>query len=361
MIELRSDTFTRPSIAMREVISSAEVGDDVYGEDPTVKRLQQTVAAMVSQEEALFFPTATMSNLAACMAHCHEGRHNEVIIGDISHQATFEVGNLSTLGHMFPRMVPTDPATGCIELATLRKSILGLDIHCTVPKVVVLENTHCFLGGKVLPLSYVRDVRYWAKNAQTDHRGFTMMTHCDGARLWNASVASGVSTADFGAQFDSVSVCLSKGLGCPAGSVLAGPTPFIHRARQIRKMLGGGMRQAGIIAAAGLYALKHVYPSQIRLDHENAQRLYEGVANIESLVAETPTTNMVLLRTSRAGPHLAAELVSEALTRGVKLSLNDHDCARAVTHLNVSTEDCVRASAILKTAWDAVLKRTRQP
>ncbi len=263
-IDLRSDTVTRPSPEMRAAMAAAEVGDDVYGDDPTVNRLQALLAERFGFESGLFFASGTQSNLAALMAHC--GRGEEYLVGQEAHTYSYEQGGAAVLGSIQPQPLDNEP-DGSISIARIAKAIKPEDIHFAPTRLLALENT---IGGRVLPPAYQRQATQFAHE-----RG--LITHLDGARIYNAIVKLQTDERTAVAGFDSVSVCLSKGLGAPAGSVLVGTRDCIARARRWRKALGGGMRQAGVLAAAGLYALEHSV-RRLAQDHENAQHLAQRVA-----------------------------------------------------------------------------------
>jgi threonine aldolase len=280
-IDLRSDTVTRPSPGMRAAMAEADVGDDVYGDDPTVNRLQAVIAERFGFEGALFFPTGTQSNLSALMSHCARG--DEYIVGQEAHTYKYEQGGAAVLGSIQPQPLDNEP-DGSIALLRIAHAIKADDDHFARTRLLALENT---IGGRVLPMAYVREVTDFA-HAQG------LATHLDGARIFNAIVKLKIDEPAAAAGFDSVSVCLSKGLGAPAGSVLLGQRDFIAQARRWRKALGGGMRQAGVLAAAGLYALQHNVP-QLADDHANAEFLAEELRAI-GLQVEPTQTNMVYLR-----------------------------------------------------------------
>lgn len=318
-IDLRSDTVTRPTAGMRAAMQAAPLGDDVYGDDPTVNRLQAHAAERFGFEAALFFPTGTQSNLAALMAHC--GRGDEMIVGAEAHTYRWEQGGAAVLGSIQPQPLPNQP-DGTLSLADIAAAIKPDDVHFARTRLLALENT---IGGKVLPAAYVAKATALAKS-------HGLATHLDGARLCNAMVASGVSEHAIGAGFDSVSLCLSKGLGAPMGSLLMGSKPLIEQARRWRKALGGGMRQAGLVAAAGLYALEH-HVARLADDHALAQHLAEGLQAL-GLSVEPVQTNIVFVHLP-AG-HVAA--VAEALrAAGVLASIGPR--TRLVTHLDISRTD----------------------
>ena len=319
MIDLRSDTITRPTPGMREAMAHAEVGDDVYGDDPTVNRLQATMAARFGFEAALFFPTGTQSNLAALMSHC--GRGDEYIVGQEAHTYKYEQGGAAVLGSIQPQPLDNEP-DGTIALERIARAIKPNDVHFPATRLLALENT---MGGRVLPLDYLREATSLA------HR-HGLATHLDGARLYNAIVALGVDERRAVQGFDSVSVCLSKGLGAPSGSVLLGSAALVGAARRWRKALGGGMRQSGVLAAAGLYALEN-HVARLAEDHANAQALARGLAEL-GLAVEAPQTNIVYVTIPRSRLEgLRAQLVA----RGILASLAER--TRLVTHLDLSRAD----------------------
>jgi threonine aldolase len=277
-IDLRSDTVTRPSPGMRAAMAAAEVGDDVYGDDPTVNRLQAQAAERFGFESALFFASGTQSNLAALMSHCARG--DEYIVGQEAHTYKYEQGGAAVLGSIQPQPLENEPDGG-ISIQRIANAIKPEDIHFARTRLLALENT---IGGRVLSMSYLRQVTEFAHEQG-------LATHLDGARIFNAIVKLQIGEAAAVGGFDSVSVCLSKGLGAPAGSVLLGSRDFIAQARRWRKALGGGMRQAGVLAAAGIYALEH-HVAHLAQDHANAEFLAEGLRAI-GLRVEPPQTNML--------------------------------------------------------------------
>jgi threonine aldolase len=281
IIDFRSDTVTRPNAAMRAAMAAAEVGDDVWGDDPTVIRLQEICAERAGFEAGLFLPSGTQSNLCALMAHCQRG--DEYIVGQLAHTYKYEGGGAAVLGSIQPQPIENAP-DGTIPLEKISAAVKPMDDHFARTKLFTLENT---IGGKVLPREYV-------PAAQKRARSHGLAVHLDGARIANAAVAMGVSLKEACAGFDSVSICLSKGLGAPAGSVLVGDKAFLQHARRWRKMLGGGMRQAGIIAAAGIYALDHQF-DRLAEDHANAHALAEGLRGISELNGISQATNMVFM------------------------------------------------------------------
>ena len=328
MIDLRSDTVTTPTRAMRAAMAEADVGDDVYGEDPEVNRLQSKVAEMLGKEAALFVTSGTQGNLCGLLAHC--GRGDEYIVGDRAHTYMFEGGGAAVLGSIQPQPVPTR-ADGMIDLAAAEAAVKPPDSHFARTRLLCLENT---IDGKVLTLEQMQSSAALAERHGLAH-------HLDGARLWNAATALQASPQSLAAPFDSVSVCLSKGLGTPMGSALAGPAALIDEAHKWRKMLGGGMRQAGIVAAAGLHALHH-HLERLGDDHANAARLAAGLAAIDTVTVESCDTNMVFIRvgqTDRDDRSLkASNFGSELRERGVITRWNGSR-ARLVTHLDVCASD----------------------
>ena len=323
MIDLRSDTLTQPTAAMRAAMAAAEVGDDVYGEDPTVNRLQDAVATLLGKEAALFVTSGTQGNLCGLLAHC--GRGDEYIVGYHAHTYMYEGGGAAVLGSIQPQPVPRD-ANGMIDLAAAETAVKPPDHHFARTRLLCLENT---ADGKVLTLDQMGASAAVAARHSLSH-------HLDGARLWNAAVSLGVSPAAVAAPFDSVSVCLSKGLGTPMGSVLAGPADLIHEAHKWRKMLGGGLRQAGIVAAAGLYALEH-HIDRLADDHTNAARLADGLAAIDGVKIDSCATNMVLIRIDEECGD-SSDLHDGLADRRVKTRWSGSQ-SRLVTHLDVTADD----------------------
>ena len=330
LIDLRSDTVTRPSAAMRTAMAHAAVGDDVYGEDPTVNRLQAHVADLLGLEAGLFLPTGTQSNLVALLTHCQRG--DEYIVGQQAHTYRYEGGGAAVLGSIQPQPLANQP-DGSLALADVEAAIKPRDIHFARTRLFTLENT---IAGKVLPPAYVAQALALA-------RKHSLATHLDGARLFNAAVASGVPAAVLAQGFDSVSVCLSKGLGAPAGTVLVGSRAFIEEAKRWRKMLGGGMRQVGVLAAACLYALEHQV-DRLAQDHENAAALAQGLMGIDELQVDGPHTNMVFVQVPPASVEALAAHLRE---HGVIASIGPR--TRLVTHLDVSAAHIERTVAAFRT------------
>ncbi|MBI2380013.1 MAG: low-specificity L-threonine aldolase [Gammaproteobacteria bacterium] len=320
-IDLRSDTVTRPTQAMLEIMHRAETGDDVYGEDPTVNRLQSELAERLGFEAGLFVPSGTMSNLIALMAHCERG--DEYIVGQQAHTYKYEGGGAAVLGSIQPQPIEFE-ADGSLDLERVRAAIKPEDHHFARTRLLALENT---VHGKVLPLDYLAQARRF-----TIEHGLSL--HLDGARLYNAAVKLGVDAREIALHVDSVSICLSKGLGAPVGSVLCGSFSLIDKAHRWRKLVGGGMRQAGILAAAGLYALEH-HVARLAEDHANAARLGEGLAALGYAV-EPVQTNMVFVDVREQAARLMPYLKEQGIT------VYPGPVLRLVTHLDVSSADVER-------------------
>lgn len=326
-IDLRSDTVTQPGAQMRAAMEAAPVGDDVYGDDPTVNRLQEVTAEMFGYEAALFAPSGTQSNLIALLLHCARG--DEYLVGQEAHTYKYEGGGAAVLGSIQPQPIANQP-DGSIALADIEAYIKPDDMHFARTRVLALENT---IGGRVLSADYML-----AATSLAHARG--LATHLDGARICNAAVKQGISLRAATAGFDSVSVCLSKGLGAPVGSVLCGSKAFIEQGKRWRKMLGGGMRQAGILAAAGLYALEHNV-ERLADDHTNAANLSRGLARIEQLKVATPQTNIFYIEV----PPAAVDALRATLEREhIRATVGQH--TRLVTHLNVSAADVERIVSV---------------
>ena len=328
-IDLRSDTVTRPTAAMWDAMRAAELGDDVFGDDPTVNALQARIAAELGFEAALFMPTGTQSNLCALMSHCQRG--DEYIVGQMAHTYRWEGGGAAVLGSIQPQPLPNQP-DGSLALADIEDAIKPDDAHYARTRLLALENTW---GGQVLPLPYIE-----AATALARSRG--LATHLDGARLFNAAVASGLPAREIARHFDSVSVCFSKGLGTPAGSALCGSRALIASAHRWRKMAGGGMRQSGVLAAAALHALDH-HVQRLAVDHANARRLADGLRGLPGVSVTPPQTNIVFVDLA---PEKATGAVERLRQRGV-LATGLYRL-RLVTHLDVSAGDIDRAIQVLR-------------
>lgn len=328
-IDLRSDTVTQPTPAMWDAMRAAPLGDDVFGDDPSVNALQARIAADLGFEAALFMPTGTQSNLCALMSHCERG--DEYIVGQMAHTYRWEGGGAAVLGSIQPQPLTNQP-DGTLALAEVEAAIKPDDAHFARTRLLALENTW---GGHVLPTGYIE-----AATALARRRG--LATHLDGARLYNAAVASGVQAREIARHFDSVSVCFSKGLGTPAGSALCGSGELIGRARRWRKMTGGAMRQAGVLAAAALHALDH-HVARLAEDHAHARRLAQGLQGLSGVSVEMPQTNIVFVDLA---PDKPADVVARLAARGV-LATGLYRL-RLVTHLDVGGDDIERALAVLR-------------
>jgi threonine aldolase len=326
-LDLRSDTVTRPSAAMRAAMNAAPVGDDVYGDDPTVNRLQEYTADLFGYEAALFAPSGTQSNLLALLVHC--GRGDEYLVGQEAHTYRYEGGGAAVLGSIQPQPI-ANQSDGSIALTDIEAQIKPDDFHFARTKLLALENT---IGGKVLGADYIN-----AATTLAHARG--LATHLDGARICNAAVKQGVSLRSAVAGFDTVSVCLSKGLGAPVGSVLCGPKPFIEEAKRWRKMLGGGMRQAGIIAAGGLYALEHNV-QRLSEDHDNAAYFASELAKVKGLKVSTPQTNIFYVDIPAESCKSLNDVLQ--LTR-IQVSMSPR--LRLVTHMDARRKDIDRAISV---------------
>lgn len=326
MIDLRSDTVTQPTLAMRQAIAQAPVGDDVLGDDPTVNELEATVAALLGKEAAVYMPSGTMTNQVALRTHTEPG--DEVILESQAHIYYYEGGGPAALSGVMCRLI--DGQQGIFTAAALQAVLRHEDVHYPRTTLVCLENTHNRGGGRIFPLEHIQAIAAVCRDQ-------ALKLHLDGARFWNACVATGIAEAEYAAPFDSISVCFSKGLGAPVGSALVGSQDFVQRARRFRKMFGGGMRQAGMMAAGALYALQH-HRDRLAEDHTNAQRLAMGLQRIEGIVINPADvqTNLVYFET----PEIAADTLVEqlaALEVGV-LATGRHKL-RAVTNLMVSQAD----------------------
>ena len=328
IVDLRSDTVTRPSEGMRRAMADAELGDDVFGDDPTVNKLQERAAGVFGFEAALLFPTGTQSNLAALMSHC--GRGEEVILGSEAHSYRYEAGGLGVLASIHPQVAANRP-DGTLDLAEIESLIKPDDPHFPKTRLLALENT---ITGRAIQRSYLQEVVSLSKKK-------SLSTHLDGARVFNAAVALKTNVKDLCKGFDSVSSCLSKGLGTPAGTVLLGDRAFIEKARRARKILGGGMRQAGVIAAAGLYALEHNV-DRLAEDHANAERLAKGLRDAGYDVASV-NTNMVLVR---VGPEKIGALKDSLEKKNIKILARP--MLRLVTHLDVDAKGIDQAIGAFK-------------
>ena len=341
LIDLRSDTTTRPTPEMRRAIAEAEVGDDVFDDDPTVHRLQETAAARMGKEAALFVPSGTMSNAIAIKVHTRPG--DEILLDVEAHSMLYEVGQPATIAQVLTRPFPS--RRGVPDVEQIGRLIHAESLHAPGTALLVLENTHNRAGGAIIPLEVHKAL--WRLARERNIRA-----HLDGARLFNAAVATGIPAAEYAACTDTVTFCLSKGLGCPVGSVLCGSREIISRARRVRKMLGGGMRQSGILAAAGLYALEH-HIERLAEDHRRARRLAEGIANVSGITLDTieVPTNMVYFNTQAP-----AEIFTHRLAEAHRVlgQPTDTHRIRLVTHLDVDDEDVEKAIAAIQTTARSV-------
>jgi threonine aldolase len=346
IVDLRSDTVTKPTPGMWAAIQAADVGDDVFGEDPTVNRLQERVASLLGKEAALYVPSGTMSNQICVKAHTQPG--DEILCDVGCHIYNNEAGGPAVLSGVMCRTITGDH--GILEKSQLEDKIRPVDDHMVRTRLVALENTHNRGGGRVYPLEKIRTISAWA------HQHGLLM-HLDGARLWNAMVATGIPAATWAQHFDSVSVCFSKGLGAPIGSALAGTQEFVTQARRIRKLLGGGMRQAGIAAAAALYALDH-HIERLAEDHRNARVIAQAVADTPGLRLDPPEveTNLIWFELD---PELATakEITASLKQRGILISAAGSYRMRACTHLDVSAAQAERAAETIRQAFATGARR----
>ncbi|HYT91842.1 MAG TPA: GntG family PLP-dependent aldolase [Gemmataceae bacterium] len=337
LIDLRSDTVTRPTAAMRAAIQAAEVADDVFDEDPTVHRLQDRVAALLGKEAALFVPSGTMSNQICVKVHTQPG--DELLCEATCHIYNYEAGGPAVLSGVTCRTLEGD--YGVLDVSQLDGKVRPVNDHLVRTRLVCLENTHNRGGGRIYPLEKIQAISAWARQ-----QGLIM--HLDGARLWNAIVASGIAAAEWASNFDSVSVCFSKGLGAPIGSALAGSREFVTRARRIRKLFGGGMRQAGVAAAGALYALEY-HLDRLAEDHRNARVLAQAIADTPGLRLDPPDvdTNLVWFDADR-DLGTARDIAAALKQRGVLVHPTGPQTLRACTHLDVSAAQALRAAEVIR-------------
>ena len=337
VIDLRSDTVTKPTPAMRRAMAEAEVGDDVYGEDPTVLALERKTAELLGKEAALFVPSGTMANQIAVGVHCSPG--DEILCGATAHVYVWEGGGIARLSGATPRTIESDG--GMVTRPALEGKVRPDDGHYARTRLVSLENTHNRAGGRVHPLDDVAAISAWARS-----NGLAM--HLDGARLMNAVVASGVSASEWGRHFDTVSICFSKGLGAPVGSAIAGPRDLIRKAHRLRKVFGGGMRQAGILAAGALYALEHNI-GRLAEDHANARIIANKIRETPGLKLDPDVTetNIVIFEID---PELGTAAAFSARLRdeGILMNATGPQRIRAVTHLDVSRQQVEHAAEVIQ-------------
>ncbi len=336
-IDLRSDTVTRPSPGMREAMAAAAVGDDVFGEDPTVNRLQERVAEILGKEAALYVPSGTMGNQTCIKVHTLPG--DEVICEKGAHVFNYETGGIAFLSGAQVHAV--EGKRGAFGVAEIERAVRPDLYYMPKTRLICLENTHNRAGGTIYPIERIREISAFAGKKN-------IRLHLDGARLWNASAATGITPKEYASYFDSVSVCLSKGLGAPVGSVIAGSKAFIADARHYRKIFGGGMRQAGILAAAGLYALEH-NTGRLGEDHEKAAFLARELVQVKTfdIDLESVQTNIIIIGAERTGK-MPEEILSTLKRKGVLLTLGNYMGLRAVTHLDVSMDDVKHAARIIR-------------
>ena len=338
IVDLRSDTLTKPTPNMRKAMAEAEVGDDVFGEDPTVNHLEEMAAEKLRKAAGLFVPSGTMANLIATLVHC--GRGDEMILGDQSHSFCYEQGGTSAVAGVHPRIIQNQE-DGTVDIEEIETAIRPENIHFPQTRLIVLENTHNRCHGAPLTVTYLEQVKNLA-----DRYGLAF--HIDGARLFNAATALGVEAARLAAPADSISICLSKGLSAPVGSILCGETEFIRKARRARKLLGGGMRQAGILAAAGIVALREMV-DRLTEDHDHAFALADGLTEIDGIrtYPEQVTTNMVYIDVEP--DHMTAvDLLDRLKGVGILLLPTGPKRLRAVTHYPLTTEDIQYAVKAVK-------------
>ena len=329
VIDLRSDTVTLPCPAMREAVYNAQLGDDVFGEDPTVNRLEQLAAERMGKEVALLVASGTMGNLVCVLTHCQ--RAEEVILGDMSHTFLYEASGIAALGGIHPHTLANQP-DGTMLLDEIEAAIRPDNVHFPRTRLICLENTHNRCAGTPLTVEYT--------DAVADLAGkHNLLLHLDGARIFNAAVALGVDVKDLTRNADSITFCLSKGLAAPVGSVICGSAEFIAEARRTRKILGGGMRQAGILAAAGITALEQMV-DRLAEDHQNAKRLAQGIACIEALSIDLASVQTGIVYFEATGRRITAEKLTDELgKRGVKILHIGPERLRAVTHYGITAED----------------------
>lgn len=338
-VDLRSDTLTRPTVAMRRAMAEAEVGDDVFGEDPTVRRLEEMAAERVGKEAALFVPSGTMANLVSLLAQCRRG--DEIILGDQSHTYCYEQGGASALGGLHPRPLPNQP-DGTLPLEEIEAAIRPDNVHYPRTRLIALENTQNRCNGRPLTPAYMASVGALA-------RRHGLRVHVDGARLFNAAMALGVEARELTVHADTVSFCLSKGLGAPVGSLVCGARDFIAEARRARKVVGGGMRQAGVLAAAGIVALEEMV-DRLAEDHAHARQLAEGLAEVPGIRIDPAQirTNILYFDTENA-----QALVDVLEKGGVRVLSTAPTRIRAVTHHHIRSEDITYALDVFRKKGNA--------
>jgi threonine aldolase len=345
LIDLRSDTVTYPTPDMREAMAHAKVGDDVYGEDPTINRLQEMAATLLGKEAALFVPSGTMGNLVSILAQCDRG--DEVILGNLAHTFLYEAGSISAVGGIHPYPISNQP-DGTLRLEDIKGAIRSDDPHFPITKLIALESTHNRCGGVSLSVEYVESVGQLAKEKH-------LKLHLDGARLFNAAVALNVDPAEMVNPFDSVTFCLSKGLCAPVGSIICGTKDFISRAHRIRKQLGGGMRQVGILAAAGIVAIEHMI-DRIAEDHAQAKNLATGLMDLHGIVLDggMPQTNMVYITLASDLPITGKEFRDQLSSYGILVGLVGSRRFRLVTHYWIDDAGVATALNTFRAVLDSI-------
>ena len=329
MIDLRSDTVTLPSKEMKQFLFDSPLGDDVYGEDPSVNLLEKKVSDLFGKEDALFVPSGTMANLISVLAHCNRG--DEVILGDKSHIFLYEAGGISAFGGIHSYQLKNHD-NGTINITDIQNSIRRDDSHYPISKLLCLENTHNGCYGSPVDTKYFTEI----KNIINKHN---IKLHIDGARIFNASIALNTPLHELTKEADSISCCLSKGLSCPVGSLIVGSKDFIHKAHRLRKSLGGGMRQAGLLAAAGIYALDNIYP-KLNIDHENAKIMAEGLSSIKELSMDASKVKTNLIFFYLENSNLSDEqFINKLLENNIKLDAKGNRKFRIATHTNFKKND----------------------
>lgn len=335
-IDLRSDTLTQPTKNMRKAMTEAEVGDDVFGEDPTVNRLEKIAADRMGKESAVFVPSGTMGNLISMLSHCNRG--DEIILGDQSHIFLNEVGGIAALGGIHPHIIPNEP-DGTLNLDTVEKKIRTSDLHYPPTRLIALENTHNYCMGSPIGPEYIQQASDLAKR-------YGLQIHVDGARIFNAAVALEVDVKDLVREVDSVMFCLSKGLSAPVGSLVCGNKKFISRARKWRKMVGGGMRQSGHLAAAGIIALNDLV-DELKKDHFNAQVLAKGLARLNGIALDPELVKTNIIFFNLKHPTLNPDTFLEKLeTQGIKMLAIESGVFRAVLHREISESQIERVICV---------------
>lgn len=335
--DFRSDTITKPTKEMRRYMMDAEVGDDVFGDDPTINRLQEMIADLTGKEAALFVASGTMGNEVCINAHTQPGK--EIIVGKESHIFNYECGGPALLSGV--QMYPVIEDNGILTVEQIKAAVRHVDVHYPQTSLICLENTHNRSGGIILPLENIKSISEFAKS-------HSLKLHLDGARLWNASIATGISLKEYCQHFDSISLCFSKGLGAPVGSIVVGDKDFIHHVHYYRKVYGGGMRQAGILAAACIYAVENHFP-KLEEDHKKAKRFAEAIAEIPSVKVDLNTvqTNIVIFDVD-IPTFVAEEFLIKLEKNGVLMLEIDPNRIRAVTHLDLTDEDVDKAISVMR-------------